>query len=60
MCREVLSSFSDVLQDTYDGLSPETNYATMAGRSADDKAIRNLLDMEGACTTRALPSAGCD
>ena len=36
-----------VPQDTYDGLAPETNYEVMAGRSAENKAIRSIIDLEG-------------
>ena len=39
--------FQSIFEDTHASLAPEANYATMAGRSADDKEVRKLLDAEG-------------
>ena len=37
-----------VVQDTYDGLAPEASQETLAGRSAENKQIREAIDLEGA------------
>ena len=46
-------------QDTYNSLAPEASYATMAGRSADNKDIRRIIEAEGALQPCQAPCASC-
>ena len=52
--RAKMDEFQSIFQDTYDALAPEANYETMAGRSADNKEVRNIIEAEGSARASML------